>query len=267
MFYYMLTITQKILTKLAKPHPTSHKGENGRVLIIAGSTKFHGALLLTLQAASRIVDMVYVYSTKENLDIVQKLKTQLASFIAIKKQELWKIVELVDVVIIGPGLAESKETKQLVKKLLTYYPHKKTVVDATALWIADPHWLHKNCIVTPHSREFRHLFHYAPTKENTLKMAKKYGCIVVLKGSIDYISNGLKLWANKTGNVGMTKGGTGDVLTGLIGALAAKNELLTATLAGVYANGLAGDRLYKKVGRFYNAEDLIGEMGKIWKKR
>jgi len=87
-----------------------------------------------------------------------------------------------------------------------------------------------------------------------------------LKGKSDFISDGKKLYENTTGNVGMTKGGTGDVLAGLIGALAATNDNLTAALAGTYLNGLAGDRLYEKVGTFYNAEDLVGAVGEVWKK-
>ena len=63
----------------------------------------------------------------------------------------------------------------------------------------------------------------------------------------------------------MTKGGTGDVLAGLVGGLAAKNDPLTAALAGAYLNGLAGDRLYEKKGTFYNAEDLTEELGRVWK--
>ena len=63
----------------------------------------------------------------------------------------------------------------------------------------------------------------------------------------------------------MTKGGTGDVLAGIIGALAATNGNLTAALAGAYLNGLAGDTLFQKVGTFYNAEDLVGAVGEVWK--
>ncbi len=64
----------------------------------------------------------------------------------------------------------------------------------------------------------------------------------------------------------MTKGGTGDVLAGLIAALACKNDLFLASQAGVYVNGLTGDELYKKVGPYFNASDLCDEIPKLMKK-
>jgi len=261
----MKTVDVSILHSLAVPAANSHKGQNGRLLIIAGSAQFHGALLLTVMAASRIVDMVYVCTTDENRALIKKLKSKTATFVGVQKADLWKTVERVDAVVIGPGLEESEATIRMVEKLLRTYRDKKTVVDATALWHVQPSWLHPNCVATPHSREFRHVFGYAAKGEHVKKAAKEGNCIVVLKGKEDYISNGADVWVNKTGNVGLTKGGTGDVMAGLIGALATTNELLTATLTGVYLNGLAGDRLHERAGRFYNAEDVIEELGKVWK--
>lgn len=254
----MEIIKADVLNRLIKPNPNSHKGQNGRVLIIAGSDKFHGALLLAIQSASRLVDMVYVHSVDANLKLIEKLKSEISVFISVDQSELWKTVDLVDVVLIGPGLEESRANKKLVEKLLKKYPEKKTIVDATAFWHLDPLLLHPNCIVTPHTREFENTFKCAPTPDNVLKMAKYYQCTVVLKGKYDYVSDGKELYENRTGNVGMTKGGTGDVLAGLITGFAATNNLLTSAQAGVYLNGLAGDKLFEKSGTFYNAEDLVG---------
>lgn len=261
----MEIIKADILNRLKKPNPNSHKGQNGRVLVIAGSDKYHGALLLSVQSASRLVDMVYVYSVDANLKLIEKLKSEISVFISVDKGELWKTVDLVDVILIGPGLEESRANKKLVEKLLKKYPEKKTIVDATAFWHIDPLLLHENCVVTPHSREFENTFKCAPTPENVLKMAKYYQCVVVLKGKYDYVSDGKELYENHTGNVGMTKGGTGDVLAGLVTGLSATNDLLTSAQAGVYLNGLAGDKLFEKFGTFYNAEDLVAELGAIWK--
>lgn len=74
------------------------------------------------------------------------------------------------------------------------------------------------------------------------------------------ICQGDRLVINKTGNEGMTKGGTGDVLAGLIAALYCKNEAFLAASAGIYLNGLAGDRLYMMVGPFFNSSDLVREI-------
>lgn len=263
-YYNMQNIDKNILTKLNKPNPDSHKGQNGRVLVIAGSEKFHGALLMAIETASRVVDMVYVYTTENNQNLVEKLKSEVAVFINVKEKELWNTVELVDSVLVGPGLEENKINKKLVEKILKKYSDKKVVVDATAVWHLNPELLHKNCIVTPHSREFEQIFKCDPVSDNVLKMAKYYDCTVVLKGKYDYVSDGKELYENKTGNVGMTKGGTGDVVSGLITGLVAKNNILVSAQAGIYLTGLAGDKLFEKYGTFYNAEDVINSLGEVW---
>lgn len=258
-------ISDSVLKHLKKSHPDSHKGQNGRLLVMAGSKKFHGALVLACQVASRLVDIVYVFSTAANKIIIQKMKQEQATFITIESDELWSTVELVDAVLMGPGLPETKETLKIVHKLLKKIDYKKTILDASVLYNLNPLWLHNNCAVTPHADEFKELFKREPTPENVEKMARYYQCIVALKGKIDYVSNGKITVENRTGNVGMTKGGTGDVLAGLVAGLACANDLWSSVCAGIYLNGLAGDHLYEKFGTFYNAEDVVGELGRIWK--
>ena len=260
-----MRVEKTIFEKIHTPVAESHKGQNGRMLVIAGSERFHGALLLAVQTASRLVDMVYVHSTKENLNLIKKLRSEVATFIAVSEKELQRTIELVDAILIGPGLPECGETIALVHNILSEYPEKKTIVDATAIWHVKPGCLHENCIVTPHSREFENVFGVDATEANVLAMAKKYNGIVTLKGKVDYISDGKVLYENHTGNVGMTKGGTGDVFAGTIAALATVNDTLTATLAGAHLVGLAGDVLYQKKGTFYNAEDVIESLGEVWK--
>jgi ADP-dependent NAD(P)H-hydrate dehydratase / NAD(P)H-hydrate epimerase len=261
----MEQIDASILKKLKRPDERSHKGKNGRILVIAGSEKYHGALLLALQTTSRIVDMVYVHSSDNNLPLIQHLKSEISTFISIGKNSLKETIEIVDSILIGPGLPENGDTISLVHGILQDYPEKKIIVDATALWHVNPKSLHANTIVTPHSREFQNVFGCEPNAQNTKKMAEQYGCTVVLKGKHDYVSYKKNIWENKTGNVGMTKGGTGDVVAGTIAALAATNDCLTSALAGIYLTGLAGDRLHDSVGTFYNTEDVIKEFGKVWK--
>lgn len=261
----MQIINSDILKALVKPNIASHKGQNGRILVIAGSDKYHGALLMAVKSASRIIDMVYVHSVDANLKLIEKLKSEIATFICVTAGELWETVDLVDAILIGPGLEESRLNRKLVERLLKEHPDKKVIVDATALWHVDPELLHPNCVVTPHSREFMNVFGCDPTEENVLKMAKYYQCKIVFTSATDIISDGKDVWLNKTGNEGMTKGGTGDVLSGLITGLSATNDLLISAQVGAYLNGLAGDRLKAKVGTFFNAEDLIGELGEVWK--
>jgi len=260
----MQILDKNILSTLKKPDPKSHKGQNGRLLVIAGSEKFHGALLMSMQTASRIVDMVYVHSPS-NVGLIDRLKSEIAVFINVSNKELWDTVEMVDAILVGPGLEETRANKNLVHKILKKYPEKKIVVDATAFWHLDPLLLHPNCVVTPHSREFENTFKCKPNAENVLKMAKYYQCTVALKGKNDYISDGKDLYENKTGNVGMTKGGTGDVVAGIVSSFLCKNDPLTSALAGIYLACYVGDRLKDRVGTFFNAEDLIGELGEVWK--
>ena len=261
----MQTISSDILQQLQRPDAASHKGQNGRILIIAGSQKFHGALLLAVQAASRIVDMVYVYTSENNRSLIEALKSDVATFIPVLKSEVDETVNIVDAVLVGPGLDEGDECLAFVHSLLETHQDKKIIVDATALWYVNKELLHKKCIITPHSREFLHVFGLSPGPNEVTQAAQEAGCTVVLKGKTDYISDGTDVWENTTGNVGMTKGGTGDVLAGVITAFAATNTPLLAAQAGAYLSGLAGDRLLEQVGTFYNDEDVVGSMGEIWK--
>lgn len=262
----MQLVNADILKQIKRYEPKSHKGDNGVVLVIAGSDKYHGALLLTLRALSRIVDMVYVHSVAHNLKIIDKLKRELATFISVSERELKSIIERADLILIGPGLDESKKNSDILEEILKNNKGKKIIIDATSLWQLKPEWLHQKCILTPHEREFEKVFGLSAIPQNVLKVANQYGCTILLTGSSDYISDGNIIYENQTGNAGMTKGGTGDVLAGIVAGLYASNDAFTSALAGAYLNGLAGDKLYEKKSTFYNAEDLIGEIGNVFGK-
>jgi hydroxyethylthiazole kinase-like uncharacterized protein yjeF len=259
----MRIINRKIFQRLRLPSPKSHKGDNGRLLIVAGSSKYHGALLYTVKAASRIVDLIYVLTTPDNRNLIHKLKGQTAEFITITK--ISEVKNKIDCVLIGPGLGVSGKTKKLVSAVLR--SNKKAVLDADALMVLDAalkKLLNRNHILTPHRGEFKKTFGLAPTAANVKKMAKQYGCIIVLKGRVDVVGHPARgLYYNRTGNEGMTKGGTGDVLAGLTAALFCTNDAFHAAAAGVYFNGGAGDYLYKKIGPYYDAEDLTEALPKV----
>jgi hypothetical protein len=95
--------------------------------------------------------------------------------------------------------------------------------------------------------------------------AKRHNCIILLKGKEDIVCSPQECCLVKGGNAGMTKGGTGDVLAGLVAALACKNDPFLAAAAGSYINKAAGDALFEKVGYYFNASDLIEEIPKIMK--
>ncbi len=248
---------------LHRPSADSHKGDNGKLLIIAGSRKYHGALLLSAKMAGKTVDLVYISSVTENNELINKMKSMLAEFITVSRQEVDSQIKKVDAVLIGPGLGISQDSKKMVNQLLKKYTGKKFVLDADALKVVDKKLLNQNCIVTPHSGEFKSLFGKVASKKSAKEMAKKHGCVIVLKGRTDCVAGPSQFKINETGNPGMTKGGTGDVLAGLIAALACKNELFLSASAGVFICGLAGDRLKKKVGFYYNASDLVKEIPRV----
>lgn len=250
---------------LYKPLPNSHKGQNGKLLVIGGSRLFHAASLWALKVASRIVDMVFYSSVPENNRIVFEAKKEFRDGIVVRREEVEDYVQEADCILIGPGLERVKETKELTERLLGKYSEKKWVVDAGSLQMMEPKFLNKNCIITPHAGEFKMLFGISANQENVAKMAEKYGCVIVLKGPTDIICAPKECKVNTTGNAGMTKGGTGDVLAGLIAAFACKNDLFLAACAGTFVNGLAGDRLKERVSYYFNASDLVEEIPRTLK--
>jgi hydroxyethylthiazole kinase-like uncharacterized protein yjeF len=245
---------------LYQPPPQSHKGQNGKLTIIGGSRQFHGASLWALKVASRIVDMVYYSSIPENNELTRDLKSKVYDFIVVPREEIKDYVKESDAVLIGPGLMREKETKTLTERLIKKFSKKQWVIDAGSLQMMAKNLIPQNAILLPHLREFERLFDLKASPENAFKMAKKHDCIVLLKGPTDYLCSPYELKLNLTGNEGMTKGGTGDVLAGLVAAFACKNEPFLAACAGAFINGLAGDRLKKRVGVYFNTSDLVEEI-------
>lgn len=246
------------LSGLTLPKSDSHKGQNGRLLVIGGSALFHAASLWALEVASRIVDLVHYSSVPENNMLV---KSKFRNGIVIPRSDIHAYIEEDDCVLIGPGMTRDAQTKVLTDELLKQYPKKQWVIDAGALQMMDVALIPKNAILTPHHAEFAHVFGNA----EVIDVAKKYQCIVLLKGPKDIASDGKRSQIIEGGNEGMTKGGTGDVLAGLIAALACKNDPFLATRAGSYINKKAGDALYKTVGPFFNASDLAAQIPKTMK--
>jgi hydroxyethylthiazole kinase-like uncharacterized protein yjeF len=255
------------LKKLYVPKSDSHKGENGKLLIIGGSVLFHAASLWALQVASRIVDMVFYSSVPRNNALVEKEKEEFRNGIVVPRNKIEHYIEEADCILIGPGLPREDgveqgddDTKELTEKLFKAYPNKKWVVDGGSLQVINPEVLPQTAIVTPHHQEFKTLFDMEPTFENTRSMAGKYQITILLKGEKDYVSNGSETVEINGGNAGMTKGGTGDVLAGLVAALYCKNEAFLSATAGSFINKKAGEALAGKMGIYFNASDLASEI-------
>ena len=263
----------KVLEKLYRPASGSHKGQNGKVLIIAGSHLFHAASLWPLTVASRIVDMVFYASVPENNELVAKAKEEFRDGIVIPRSNIADYIKEADCILIGPGLprAEGQEagddnTKELTERLLTQYPEKKWVVDGGSLQTINPDILPRTAIVTPHHREFEMLFGKPVSEEVVVEMAQKYGVTILAKGVEDFVASPTNAVRIAGGNPGMTKGGTGDVLAGLTAALYAQNnDPFLVACAASYINKKAGESLSQKVGIYFNASDLASEIPQVMK--
>lgn len=269
------TFDPKVLRKLYRPAPESSGEDNGQVIIIGGSSLFHGAPLLALKVASRIVDMVFFVSPEPSVgSVAEQIKSKLFSFIWVPWEEAEDYIEKVDAVLIGPGFMRFRSekvphgerhhvcdeacqiAKNITEKFLKKYPQKKWVIDAGSLQVMDAEWIPKEAVLTPNKKEFVLLFGDATPQE----AAKKYSCTIVYKGPTTLVCSPDECAEVKGGNPGMTKGGTGDVLAGLTVALLAKNESFLAASAASYVAKLAADTLYKRVGTNYNADDLAKEI-------
>jgi len=287
----MENFNKEILKQLYVPASASHKGQNGKLMIIGGSRLFHSASLWSLQIASKVVDMVFYSSVEENNSLVHELKKEFRGGIVVPRGEMEAYIEEADAVLIGPGMLRSeKELKTeneklktiedintledegeqsyyLTKYLLAKYPEKQWVIDAGALQMLEPEWLLpliKRPILTPHLQELDRVFS-GITEEKVGEMAKQFNCVILLKGEKDLVCSPDKCVAVPGGNAGMTKGGTGDVLAGLVAALVCKNEPFLAAVAGSYINKKAGEALFERVGYYFNASELANEIPRVMK--
>ncbi len=283
----MKSVTEGDLKNLFVPGRGSHKGQNGRLLVIGGSHLFHAASLWSLTVASRIVDLVHYCSVPENNEIVQKAKEEFRNGIVVSRDDVESYITEDDCILIGPGMDRTPETEELTNRLLKQYPQKQWVIDAGALQMMDLSVIPKNAILTPHHGEFEILkskvksqksiksFETAGIEDQVKWFVKEYNCIMLLKGEKDIAASGGECDDSvcvpgecrviEGGNAGMTKGGTGDVLAGLVAALACKNDPFLSTIAGSFINKKAGDALYKTVGPYFNATDLAGEIPRAMK--
>lgn len=277
--------------KLPSRGKDSHKGDNGLVLAVGGSKDFVGAVTLAGLAALRSgADLVKVIAPEKVAWAVNAYSPDLVTiklngeffnlnhFNIVKKE-----MEKFDVLLIGNGIGLNKISKRFCKKIIKNIKKPK-VIDADAIKSISMRDA-ENSIITPHSKEFEYflinsninksIIRLIKNEKNIIKKSKiiknitqKFldkNNIILLKGKIDVIISKNKIFYNKTGNAGMTKGGTGDVLAGLCaGFLAQSKDLLQSAINGAYFNGLIGDILLrKKKGFTYLASDMVEEIKRI----
>lgn len=280
------------LKNLYLPAETSHKRQNGKLLIIGGSHLFHAASLWALQIASRMVDMVFYASVPENNHIVFEAKKEFRNGIVVPREDIENYIDEADCILIGPGMNraergssnikyqisnikeindikdEGVQSYLLTKYLLRAYSSKKFVIDAGALQMLEPEWLKQtegNTILTPHVKEFEMVFGMDANEENATTMSSLYNTTILLKGHVDIVASNGEAVMVSGGNAGMTKGGTGDVLAGLTASLYCKNDAFLSAQAASFFNKKAGESLFERVGYYFNASDLADEIPKVMK--
>lgn len=273
---------EKEILKIWPPRPKhAHKGDFGKIFILAGSTGYTGAAALTsfaaLRAGAGLVtlgcpDKVYPILARQHPEVMVRPFPSTPQGTLSEKgySQILQFLKTQDVGALGPGLGRHPSTQRLVRKLLlqTSLPW---VVDADGINAFQNHAeILKQCksemILTPHPGEFVRVFKIKlpKTDEERKKAAQKAAVysqkMIVLKGYKTVIASPDKKTAvNPTGNPGMATGGTGDVLTGIIAALLGqKMKTFDAARFGVYLHGLAGDIAAKKLGEVsLTAGDII----------
>ena len=259
-----------------------HKGDFGRLLIVAGCQEMPGAALLATGAALRSgCGLVTLHSTERALQAA--VSTYPAAKLSEDPREYVSEVPALDeydAIAVGPGLGQEAETQSALSDLLwmvrdwnDIYPdkQKKLLLDADALnYLAlHPDMLsilpHKT-VLTPHAGELGRLLQ-APTAqitdERVTDFCRQTACVLVRKGPHTriYTNEGLA-FVNGTGNAGLAKGGSGDVLTGLVGGLLARGyDALTAAELGVWIHGAAADYLTaERTAEAWDAGDLLAHL-------
>ena len=277
--------------------PDSHKGENGEVLVVGGGP-YTGAPSLSARAALRAgADLVRVACPTAVAGAIQGYSADLIvrGFASdrLTAEHLDRLLELAtgqDVVVIGPGLGDDDDSLALIRRFLESYSGR-VVVDADALRVVPNSDTEAQLICTPHQGELRRMGgETADDPDERAELVRSFaaeiGHTLLVKGRYDVIagqsrSSGvasetgpesdvrtvpeahtapIDVRLNRTGNPGMTVGGTGDVLAGVTGALAARTDPFAAAAAAAYVTGLAGDAAAETNGNGLVATDLIDRL-------
>jgi len=277
------------LQKVRLPLPGSHKGQNGKVLVIGGSSLFHSSSLWAAEAAAPFVDMLHYGSTQENNEIFLSLKKKFRNGMVVSQKDIPGYVLEDHVIIIGPGMVrtenpnpaarpeswgevldvadEGMRTEAMVTYLLVHFPRKRFVIDAGALQMLvrkDLAGMEEKPVLTPHQKEYLHVFGtdvrplpLADKAADAMKNAAKHGCIILLKAVDDIITDGAETVVVHGGNAGLTRGGTGDILAGLVAAFAPMTDGMTAAILASFILKKTADTLFFRKGFWFTNEDIL----------
>jgi NAD(P)H-hydrate epimerase len=256
----------------------NYKGQFGRILVVGGSKNYSGApAYSSLTAINFGIDLVITYVPEVVGDVLRSyspnmiVRTNPGNWLNMDSfSEISELIEWSNAVIIGPGLGQKKETKDLLIALLENMNPggKNYVLDADALKLVKNNLdllKNKNVILTPHEGEFKIMTGIElPSNDKIversnvlLKIAQDLDVTLLVKGVYDYISNKENLKINRTGCPEMSVGGTGDVLAGLCGCfLATKNNPFSSACSAAFLNGIIGEYCKLNIGDRFTALDM-----------
>lgn len=260
---------------LLKDRPRSgHKGSFGHALVIAGSEGFHGAGVLCAQGCAR--SGVGLLTVQSAIDTLHALGVVLPDAMTLGSATFPDTLRF-SAIGIGPGIGLGDAAFRSLEQV-TGLENKALVFDADAITMlaSRPDLLDRipmDSVLTPHPKEMDRLLAAQPTGPYhrlllTKAFAVEHRCFLILKGACTAICTPHgRIYFNSTGNVGMAKGGSGDVLTGLLtGLLAQGYSPLDACLIGVHLHGLAGDLAANALGiDAMRASDLVQYLPAAWK--
>lgn len=276
--------------KISVRREDSHKGDYGKVLVIAGSRGMTGAAFLASQGALLAgsglvtngipVSLNPVMETKLTEVMTLPLEETADQTLSLKaKKKILDFSKKCDVVAMGPGLGSDNQVTSLVKELLTAI-EVPVVLDADGINAlgGELELLKKReqpTVITPHPGEMASLTGKDVTEVQSMRgdiaksVAEITGTIVCLKGHASVIADPAgRLYINDTGNSGMATGGSGDILTGMIASFIGQGiDLFSATVSAVYLHGLAGDIAAEEKGQFSMiASDILACLPAAFKK-
>ena len=278
----------RLPARLLRRNLDSHKGDFGKIFILAGSPGYSGAAVLCSAAAMRSGAGLVTLGIPEGINrAIIKIKPKEVMTLPLPETKQGTIslkgynnvknfIKEIDILVIGPGLTQNKSTQSLARKVISNID-KPAVIDADGLNALVGHLNilralnagNRQLVLTPHPGEMSKLLGASVKKvqnnreDIAKKFARDYKVTMVLKGHNTVVAdNKGQLHINKTGNPGMATAGSGDVLTGIIAAfLGQRLDAFKAAKYAVYLHGLAGDLAAKeKTEMGMIASDIIDKI-------
>ena len=266
--------------------PLSHKGNYGRIAVIAGSKQMLGAAILTAKSAIKSgAGLVYLLTVSDAIPLVNTQHPELIvceldskdGFLtenAFKQLDEYHKHYKFDVIAIGPGLGRTDSVQKLIQKVIyEWVPDIKIpcVIDADGLMAISGHELSKlrysKYVLTPHPKEFEAIFDIKVDTSDDIRIksainaSKISNQTIVLKGHHSIVASKNQYYLNLNGNPGMATAGAGDVLTGVIASLMGQHLIpFEATMCGVYLHGKAGDMAFQSQNIGLSSTDIIEKL-------